>query len=165
MSTPLYQIANEYRELTDKLENLELNEEEVWSAMAVEDALYDKAEAVANSILNLQYLAKAVDERIESLKARSEKLKKREESIRNYLMHTMKTIGKHKLEFIDFSVVIRKNPPSVHIIDEDALPDHYFVSPPFPGLKLDKKTLLQDLKDGMIVSGATLAQSERIDIK
>jgi len=59
-------------------------------------------------------------------------------------------------------VSIQNNPPSVRVVNEELIPSHFMIPQP---PKLDKKTILQKLKDGEKVPGVELAQGRSLRIR
>ena len=73
----------------------------------------------------------------------------------------MKLTGKTKFKKGTFSFNIAKNPASVEITNVDIISSDYKTYTEV----LDKKAILQDLKDGKDVQGAILKQSESLRIR
>ena len=60
-----------------------------------------------------------------------------------------------------FDINIQKNPQSIKILDEATIPDKYKIA----SYRLDKKTLKDDIKDGLEIDGVSLVQTEGIRIR
>ena len=61
-----------------------------------------------------------------------------------------------------FTVSIQNNPPSVNIQNDATVPDKYYVPQP---PKLDKKSLLDDLKSGAVYEGIELQQTKSLRVR
>jgi hypothetical protein len=61
-----------------------------------------------------------------------------------------------------FTFNIQKNPPSVEVLNDSAIPKNYFVE---QDPVLNKKAILADLKNGIEVPGAEMKQSEGLRIR
>jgi hypothetical protein len=60
-----------------------------------------------------------------------------------------------------FSFNIGKNPSSVNIDDENIIPDQYIVYTK----SVAKKAILDDIKQGVIIPGVSLKQTESLRIR
>jgi hypothetical protein len=60
------------------------------------------------------------------------------------------------LKYLEFTLSKRKNPPSCQILDPSMLPAEYFRIVP-ETREPDRKKILADLKDGVVIEGAKLA--------
>ena len=77
----------------------------------------------------------------------------------------LRSTGKTKVETDRFTARIQRNAPSLNVIDEDSIPDDWFVVPETKP-RLDKRNLLKHIKEtGEIVDGVELKQTESIRIK
>lgn len=86
----------------------------------------------------------------------------RDEKQETWLLDTVKaTIALHDvalpLKYDEFRVALQKLPAKVGRIDADLLPDGYWRAPPAPPREPDKRAILDDLKEGVVVPGASLA--------
>ena len=73
----------------------------------------------------------------------------------------MEMQGRKKVKTELFSFNIQKNTPSLEIRDEKNIDDSYYVIE----RKLNKRELLNDIKEGLIVDGVELKQSESLRIR
>ena len=65
-----------------------------------------------------------------------------------------------KTDLFDFK--IQKNPPAVEVTDLNLIPDTYKIT---QEVKLDKKAILQDIKNGTEIKGVEIMQSEGLRIR
>ena len=111
--------------------------------------------ALIRSALDDEWLAKALKERIETMRARLSRLEARASSKRQAAVETMESTDLRKLVEPDFTASVRVGPLSVAITREDDLPLEFLVpQPPKP----DKRAILDALTHGAAVPGALLAQ-------
>lgn len=165
----LYQLVEQYR----SLEALEASED--LPIEVVQDTLEGltgeltvKATNVAKFILNCEAMAEAVENAADAMNERAVKIRKRAESIREYLKINMQGAGITKIEATEFVLALKKNPPSVIVTDEASIPDAFKVTPippPPPVPRPDKALIKKAIQSGMSVAGAHLEQHERLDIK
>ncbi len=156
IKTTLYDIVGAYQQLMD----LDLEAEQMEKAMQSVDDSFD------NKIQNIGLVIKTLDAEIEILKKEKEKLsdkqKSREERIKylkRYAQGAMEAVGKKKVKGVLVSANIQKNAPSLNILTSEHIPAEYMI-PQEP--KLDRKSLLSDIKNGVVVEGVELKQTESI---
>ena len=164
--TALYQLVDQYRHL-QVLEDPELPEEAVRDTLeGLEGEITVKATNVARFIANQEAFAKAVEEAAKAMAERAQRLRRRADGIRGYLLVQMQAAGIERVEAPEFTLAVRKNPPSVIVDSIGELPDEYLAPPPPPPEpKPDKKAIAAAIKAGTAVPGAHLEQSVRLEIK
>lgn len=166
MSQPLYQIVNAQRELQQLAEDLELSPEAVRDTLeAIEGEFQAKAYSVAAFTRNLDASAEAIRAAARRMLDRADRIEKRAEGVRQYLLFNMQAAGITRIEHPEFVLAVKKNPPSV-VIDEDAeLPAQFMKTPEPPPPRPDKAAIAKALKAGEVVPGAYLTYSDRLEIK
>ncbi len=117
--------------------------------------LREALEALVRSALEDECLAKALRERIETMRGRLARLEARASSKRQVVVEGMSTADMPKIVAPDFTASVRMGPPGVEIVDESELPIDFLV-PQAP--KPDKRLILEALSRGTVVPGALLAQ-------
>ena len=129
----------------------------------VDGEFEEKAENIGKFIKLLDANSKAIDEEIKRLT----KLKKSNDNqknwLKNYLYNAMKLLDKLKLKTKFFNFWIQKNPISLKITDETKLPDTYKETEVIT--TINKEALKEDLKNGLVIEGAELAQGEGLRIR
>jgi hypothetical protein len=164
--TALYELTAAYKQL-ENLTDGDISEEEFFRAVDLIDGeLRDKAQQIGFLIGNLDATAKAIKEAEEKMANRRKSLENRAKAIKAYILRNMQSANIHKIECAGFFVIGRqKNPPSVVVDDEKAIPIAYWRQPETPPPCPDKKAILDDMKQGVIVDGCHIEQSERLVIK
>ena len=119
--------------------------------------LPEAIEAVVRSSLDDGALIEALKVRLEDLEIRLERLKDRYAKKRSLARWAMQEAGLEKLMTADFSVGLRKGLERLEVVEEAEIPSDYFIPQP---AKLDRKALLDALKNGRSVSGAALVKGE-----
>jgi hypothetical protein len=165
----LYQLVEQYR----SLEALDASED--LPAEVIQDTLEGltgeltvKATNVAKFILNTEAMVEAIEQAADAMKERAQRIRRRSESIRNYLKINMQASGITKIEATEFVLSLKKNPPSVIVDDEAMIPDAFKVTPtppPPPVPRPDKAAIKKAIQSGLAVAGAHIEQHERLDIK
>lgn len=164
----LYELTAQYR----ALETLEVSEDLPPDVIrdtleGLTGELQDKATNVAMFIRNLESTAEAIDEAAETMRKRGARLRERAQSLQQYLLLNMQACGITKIESPFFTLAVKKNPPTVIVTDEEAIPAEYMVTPdppPPPPKRPDKKAIAVALKAGQEVPGAYSERFERLEI-
>lgn len=117
-------------------------------------AMRDKVGGIIKWTINLGGDEGAIDGEIERL----QKLKKAKKNLRvrleTYVEQSMKTADIRKVDLGTMEVAVIKNPPSVEVEDEKALPGQFIEI--ITTQRVDKKAILVALKAGQDVKGARL---------
>lgn len=164
--TTLYEIAADYRDMAARLADLDLPDDVVADTLEAEGGeLQVKASNVGFVCRNLEASAAAIKDAEAQMAARRKALENRAARLRAYLLDSMTLAGVEKIESPYFAIAIRKNPPSLEVLDEAQVPTGYFTSPPPPPPALDRKLILTALKEGVDVPGCRIKQGRRVDIK
>lgn len=166
MSLPsLYTLTQQYQQLL----NLDADEFDPQTLVDTLDGLQGdiqvKAQNIAATVLNVEALAEAASAASKRLADRAKRIQGRGNALRDYLKTSMESAGLTKIEGPEVTLAIQKNPPSVEVVDEDAIPDRYWIKDPPPPPSLDKKQILFSLKEGATIDGVRLNQRTRLEIK
>lgn len=163
--TALFILAAEHRALSDKLHDLDLDDQTILDTLEGQSGdLIEKGKNVASVFRNLESDAKQIKEAEQQLAERRKAIEKRAESLKQYLKANMEISGIQKIECPWFVVSIKQNPEAVTVDDEEAIPRDYFKEIPV-SYQLDKTMVKQALKDGFDVAGVRLTRGSRLDIK
>jgi len=164
--TTLFEIAANYRDMAATLADLDLDEQTIADTLEAEGGeLQEKAQNVGFVVRNIEASAAAIKDAEAQMAARRKALENRAARLRAYLLDSMTLAGVEKIESPYFAIAVRKNPPSLEVLDEAQVPAGYFTSPPPPPPVLDRKLILATLKDGVDIPGCRLKQGRRVDIK
>lgn len=94
--------------------------------------------------------------KIEQFGSRVAAEEKRVERIRALIERAMVALDLPTLRLPTATLSIAKRKPGLVVADESAIPTRFFVQPPAPPPKLDKKALLEALNDNQVIPGAGL---------
>lgn len=162
---PLYQLAAEYRALADRLHDLDLPDEVIADTLEGESGdLIEKGTNIAKVFRNLEAMAAQIKDAEAAMAARRKAIEKRAASLKAYLHDNMEKAGIQKIESPWFVVSIKKNPASVVIDDESAIPADYLREIP-ASFQPDKTLIKQSIADGFDVPGCRLQSGTRLEIK
>lgn len=161
----LYELAGNYRALSDKLHDAEFDPQTIIDTLEAESGdLVTKGTNIGKFYRNLLATADQIKQAEAQMAARRKSIEKHAESLRTYLHSNMERAGITKIDSPWFVISIKQNPPSVQIDDEEAIPRDYFKEVPV-SFVLDKVLLKQAIKDGFTVPGAHLSRTTSLRIK
>ena len=159
----LYELTENYRNLQDLLDNPEIDQSIITVALdEVGGNIEEKSENIAKLIKSFEVDINGFKDEEKRLAAKRKSLEIRVKSLKEYIESAMKVTGKKKIKGQLFTFSIQKNPPSVKITDNTLIPKEYYIQ---QEPLLDKKTVLAELKNGVIVPGAELLQTESLRIR
>jgi hypothetical protein len=168
-SLTLFQIASEFRHITDVLMDAGVDEQTLADTLEAEIwPLELKAQNYGFVIRNLQATAASIEDAEEQMKARRLAIEKRATSLTEHLKVGLEIAGVSKLDCPHFALTIKKNPPSVEIWDEKQIPAEFMRAPeppPPPPPAPDKAAIKDAIKAGREIPGAKLSQATRLEIK
>ena len=112
--TALFQLAAEHRALSDKLHDLDLDDQTIADTLESESGdLIEKGKNVAAVFRNLESDAKQIKEAEQQLAERRKAYEKRAESLKQYLKTNMEIAGISKIECPWFVITLaHRNAPS-----------------------------------------------------
>jgi hypothetical protein len=132
---------------------------------ALEGAFNDKAVQVAFVIRNMEAFGFSVQEEADRMAAKAKAVKDRVCVVKEYLRSNMERASVTKIECPQFKISLRNNPPKVNIINEKAIPVEYIKTPEPPLPYPDKKKIIDDWKQGVVIDGVEIAMGNRVEIK
>ena len=155
----LYELSVAFQEV----QNMDLDPEVMQDTLdSIEDAIENKAENIAKLVRNLESDVSAYKEEEDRLKTKRQATENKVKWLKTYLEDNMKLTGKTKFKSGMFNFSIQKNPASVNITDEKAIPEEFLIQQP---PKVDKTSLKEILKRGIEITGAELKQTEGLRIR
>lgn len=165
----LYELVGQYRALEALESSEDIPPEVIRDTLeGLEGQLQEKATNVALFIRNLVSTADAIYEAANKMRERADRLKARSDALYEYLLFNMQASGISKIESPYFSLIVKKNPPTVVIDNEADIPSDYKVTPPAPPPpppRVDKAEIARAFKAGKVVPGCHVEQRERLEVK
>lgn len=165
----LYQIAAEYRQITDILMDSGADEQTLKDTLEGEAwPLELKAQNYGFVIRNLQATAASIKEAETQMAARRKAIEKRAADLLERLKTGLEIAGVQKLDCPHFALTIKKNPQAVEIFEPALIPASFMrmpEPPPPPSPAPDRKAIADAIKGGLEVPGALLVQGTRLEIK
>ena len=151
--------------ITENLKQVEQMIAEGADPEQLQDAIYDIDEAFEENAGNILFILKNMESSIESIKSEEKRLAQRRKTIENqleglkeYLVRNMAETGRTKVSNDLMTASYIKPKPMLVVDDEDAIGSDY------RSIKvttsLDKKRILDELKDGKEIEGAHIGESK-----
>lgn len=158
----LFELTENYVKFFTEFENAdEVTEEMQEMADNLNVEIEEKCDNYAKMIRNLEADVEAFKNQE---KIFNEKRKSGENKIswlKKNLQSSMEQTGRKKVETELFTISIQKNKPALEITDENNIDDSYYIIE----RKLNKKELLSDIKEGLIIDGVGIKQTESLRIR
>lgn len=162
---PLFELAAEYRAISDRLHEADLDEQTIADTLeGLAGSLEDKAINIAKYAKNLEASAKSRRDAANEIITRAKAEENKADSLKRYLKSSLEQAGKLKVDSPWFVVSIKQNPASVQIDDESLIPDDYMREIPV-SYAPDKKLMKSALDEGYAIPGAQLVRGTRLEIK
>ena len=150
-----------YKAVRDRLraEDPTLDEQTLADTVEGLTDLHEILQAVIRAALADEALASGLKGRIGEMEDRLGRLQDRASKRRQIAKEVMAELDLKKLEAPDFTASIRSGFPSLVVINENEIPSVYW-EPRDP--KLNRTSLIADLKQGSEVSGVSLSNPEPV---
>ena len=157
----LYELSSEYRRLASLADDAAAPEELDTALAEITGEIKVKGGNIAAIISELDAAAGSIREGEKRQAARRKALESAAERLRAYLLNGMLSSDIHSISTPLFKITVRDNPPSVAIDDEAAIPADYMRQPP---PEPDKRKMLDDMKEGVVIDGAHIERGKRLHI-
>jgi len=157
----LYELAQNYAQLLEMADDME-SDALVDTLEALQGEIEEKAENIAKLVKNLEADAKIIKEEEQRLAERRRAIEAKVERLKAYLQEQLEVAGLQKVKRPTITVAIQNNPPSVEIADEKLIPSEFMIPQP---AKIDKKAILERLKNGEEIPGCSIKQTKGVRIR
>jgi hypothetical protein len=165
-SLTLYQIAADYRAITDVMMDSGCDEQTLKDTLEGEAWPMElKAQNYAFVIRNMEASSDAIKAAEQQMAERRKAIEKRAEYLKDRLKGAMELAGMQKIDCPHFAISIAKNPPSVNLYEPGLIPAEYMKTPEPPPPAPDKTAIKDAIKAGKEVPGAALKQGTSLRIK
>ena len=153
-----------YQNIWDLVNDEEADLEGLEKALgSIEENIEQKADNTAKLIKSIEGSIKVVKEEEERLAKKRKALENKVKGIKDYLEMQLKVMEIDKVQGELFTVALQNNPPSVKFIDEDLIPEKYKETETI--VKIPKKAILDDLKEGIEIPGTEMVQNKSLRIR
>lgn len=166
MLPALYELASEFIEASNALQNLDLDDETIRDTLeGLQYPVEQKCSNVAFVIRNMESLAEQIKQAEQQMAARRKAIENRAANVRKYLLQNMERCGISKIESPYFKISIKNNPASVVVDDAGAIPCEFYRYPEAPPPAPDKKLIKETIESGVDVPGVHLERGTSLVIK
>jgi hypothetical protein len=162
----LYEIVADYKAVEALESSDDLPEQVIRDTLeGLTGDLQVKATNICKFVRNIEASADVIDDAAKAMQARANRLRKRAESVKAYLLFNLQATGINKIEAPEFVIAVRNNPESVKILENAQIPAEYLVTPEPPPPRPDKTAIKAALKAGKHIDGCYLEAGQRLEIK
>ena len=157
----LYELTSDLKEISE-IEDIDI--EQVEQIKAVIKAEIDKkSSGIVALVRNLEGDVDTIKAEIDRLNNLKKLKENRINNIKNYTKECLEEAGIKKVSTSLGNISIRKTPGAVEILDEDLIPTEY--KSEVVTVKVDKKAILAELKEGVVIQGVNLKTGTSLTIK
>lgn len=158
----LFELTENYVKFFTEFENAdEITDEMQEMANNLNVEIEEKCDNYAKMIKNLEADVEAFKNQEKIFNEKRKSAENKVKWLKQNLQASMELQGRKKVKTDLFSFNIQKNAPSLEIRDENNIDDSYYVIE----RKLNKRELLNDIKEGLIVDGVEIKQTESLRIR
>lgn len=160
----LYEMSEQYNDLLDMLQNDMENEQLAIMLEGMEGKIEEKIENTVKVMKSLESEGSAIDAEIQRLMKRKAVLGNNVQNLKNNVEMTMRNLNIEQVKGTLHTIGFKKNPPKLNVIRESAIPYEYY-NEPVVEPKLDRKKLLDAMKNGLLIDGVEIVQETSLTIK
>lgn len=159
----LYELTNDYKAVLEMAQDPEIDIQAIKDTLEmIQGDITEKADGYAKVMKELDWETDKLTAEIKRLTDRKNTIQNNIAYMKQSLKEAMTATDNLKFRTDLFSFNIQKNPPALVVDDEEAIPSEYLI-PQEP--KIDKKAIINFLKDGNEVPYAHIEQSEGVRIR
>lgn len=158
----LFELTENYVKFFTEFDNVdEITDEMQEMANNLNVEIEEKCDNYAKMIKNLEADVDAYKSQEKIFNEKRKVAENKVKWLKQNLQASMELQGRKKVKTDLFSFNIQKNAPSLEITDEKNIDDSYYVVE----RKLNKRELLNDIKEGLIIDGVGIKQTESLRIR
>lgn len=158
----LFELTENYVKFFTMLEEAdEITEELEEMANNLNIAIEEKSDNYVKMIKNLDADVEAYKNQEKIFNKKRKTAENKISWLKKNLQASMEQTGRKKVKTELFTISIQKNTPALDITSEDNIGDEYYKVE----RTLNKKDLLKDIKEGLIIDGVGIKQSESLRIR
>lgn len=159
----LYELTSDLKELQD-IDFTEADTEQLEAVKtAIKEQIANKGAGIIAVVRNLEADAEAIKVEIKRLQDLRKSKENKIENLKKYTKECLEEAEIKKVSTALGNISIRKLPGSVEVLEEDSIPAEY--KKEVTTITIDKKSILADLKEGVVVPGVTLKTGTSLTIK
>ena len=159
----LYKLTTDLKELQE-IDFTQAEEEQIEEVKGIiKTQIESKSAGIIAVIRNEESDIDAIKVEIKRLQELKKSKENKIENLKKYTKECLEDADIKKVSTSLGNMTVRKNPASVDVLDESLIPSEY--KKEVVEVKVDKKAILADLKEGVVVEGAALKNSTSLMIK
>ncbi|EEM68451.1 MULTISPECIES: siphovirus Gp157 family protein [Bacillus cereus group] len=158
----LYTLAINYKQVQEMIEDGADYEVIKDTLEAIQEGIQDKAQNVALLVKNINADVEAIKTEEKRLSERRKALENKSTKLKDYLKEQMEFCGIERIKSTIVSIGIQKNPPTLNIADNADIPEEYYRQ---REPEIDKRKLMQDVKEGFEFDGVAISQTTGVRIR
>ena len=159
----LYELTSDLKELQD-IDFTEADTEQLEAIKTViKEQIANKGTGIIAVVRNLEADTEAIKVEIKRLQDLKKSKENKIENLKKYTKECLEEAEIKKVSTALGNISIRKLPGSVEVLEEDSIPAEY--KKEVTTITIDKKSILADLKEGVVVPGVTLKLGTTLLIK
>lgn len=159
----LYELTSDLKELQE-IDFTEAEAEQVDEIKAaIKEQIETKGTGIIAVVRNLEADTEAIKTEIKRLQDLKKSKENRIENLKKYTKDCLEEADIKKVSTALGNISIRKLPGSVEVVEVDSIPKEY--KKEVVTVTVDKKSILADLKEGVVVPGVTLKTGTSLLIK
>lgn len=164
MSLKLYELAEAYNNVINMMEDEEMDSEGLQKALeTINEDIEKKVENIARVVKNYEGNISIIREEEKRLASKRRALSNNIDSLKGYTESILESANIDRVQGDLFTVALQNNPQSVKFIDEDLIPVEY--KEEVVTVKIPKKRILDDIKEGIEVPGVEVVQTKSLRIR
>lgn len=156
----LYELQGAYARIQSMIESGEEGLEDTLES--IEGALEEKLESYAMVIRNIESDVEGLKSEEQRLAGRRKNMESDIKRMKAHMQDAISSTGEKKIQGEKFTFTVQKNPPSLNIVDDKAIPDEFVTVETVRNI--DKKALLAKIKQEDI-PGVEIKQGESLRIR
>lgn len=156
----LYELQGAYARIQSMIESGEEGLEDTLES--IEGALEEKLESYAMVIRNIESDVEGLKSEEQRLAGRRKSMESDIKRMKTHMQNAISSTGEKKIQGEKFTFTVQKNPPSLNIVDDKAIPDEFVTVETVRNI--DKKALLAKAKIEE-VPGVEIKQGESLRIR
>lgn len=161
---PLYQLASEYQKILDVIDESEdITPEHLEQLNSINNDINQKSANVGLAIKNIDCMLDGIQKEVALMSDRYKKLNKKREWLINYLKYNMQSSDIRKVQSSNIEINLRDYKYTLDIYDTGAIPAKYYKEK--RDILINKKSIIEDLKQGEVINGAKFMTTTSVNIK
>ena len=161
--TSLYELSSDLKELQE-IDFIDTEAEQIEKIKAIiKEQIAIKGTGIIAVVRNLEADTDVIKSEIKRLQDLKKSKENKIENLKKYTKECLEEADIKKLSTSLGNISIRKLPGSVEVLEEDSIPAEY--KKEVVTVTVDKKSILADLKEGVVVPGVALKSGTSLSIK